>query len=60
MQNDYFQAEINAENTQSQAVYDAYKILAIQGNLLQALNVPLPAQANPSTPTPRPVRPEGT
>ncbi|MDE2166701.1 MAG: TolC family outer membrane protein [Alphaproteobacteria bacterium] len=59
-QNDYFQAEINAENTQSQAVYDAYKILAIQGNLLQALNVPLPAQANPNTPTPRPVRPEGT
>jgi adhesin transport system outer membrane protein len=59
-QNDYFQAEINAENAQSRAVYEAYKILAIQGNLLQALNVPLPPQANPNVPTPRPTRPEGT
>ncbi|HYL32054.1 MAG TPA: TolC family outer membrane protein [Stellaceae bacterium] len=59
-QNDYFQAQINAENAQSQAVFQAYKILAIQGNLLQALNVPPPPQADPSTPTPRPIRPEGT
>lgn len=59
-QNDYFQAEINAENALSQAVYDGYKILAIQGSLLQALNVPPPAQANPNISTPRPIRPEGT
>ncbi|MGH6969567.1 MAG: TolC family protein, partial [Stellaceae bacterium] len=59
-QNDYFQAQINAENAQSQAVFQAYKILAIQGNLLQALNVQPPPQANPSIPTPRPIRPEGT
>lgn len=59
-QNDYFQAQINAENAQSQVIFQAYKILAIQGNLLQALNVPEPRQADPNTPTPRPVRPEGT
>ena len=59
-QNDFFQAEINAENAKSQAVFQAYKILAIQGTLLQALNVPQPPQADPTTPTPRPIRPEGT
>jgi len=59
-QNDYFQAQINAENAQSQAVFEGYKILAIQGDLLQALNVQAPPQANPSIPTPRPIRPEGS
>ena len=43
---------------QEQAVYSSYKILAVEGQMLQALNVPAPLEADPTTPARRPERPQ--
>jgi|SRR5665213_2759460 len=56
-QDAFFQSQVRAVTAQSQAVFAAYKILAIEGQLLQALNVPPPPEADPGTPTRRPLRP---
>src|SRR5665213_418687 len=56
-QDAFFQSQVRAATAQSQAVFAAYKILAIEGQLLQALNVPPPPEADPGTPTRRPLRP---
>lgn len=56
-QDAFFQSEVRMVTAESQAVFAAYKILAIEGQLLQALNVPPPPEADPSTPARRPLRP---
>ena len=57
-QSELFQTQTKAITAQEQAVFAAYKILAIQGQMLQALNVPAPAEADPNSPAIRPSRPQ--
>ena len=57
-QDQLFQAQSKMATAQGQAVFNGYKILAVEGQLLSALNVPPPPQADPNQPTPKPLRPE--
>jgi len=57
-QSELFRAQTKAVTAQEQAVFSAYKILAVEGQMLQALNVPAPAEADPTLPARRPERPQ--
>ncbi len=57
-QSEVFRTQIKMVTAQEQAVFSSYKILAIEGQMLQALNVPAPLEADPTTPARRPERPQ--
>lgn len=57
-QSEVFRAQIKMVTAQEQAVFSAYKILAVEGQMLQALNVPAPLEADPTMPARRPERPQ--
>jgi len=57
-QNELFQTESKMATAQGQAAFQGYKILAVEGQLLTALNVPAPPEADPQNPSLKPVRPE--
>lgn len=56
-QNELFQSQTRLITVQEQAVFSGFRILAVQGTLLQALNVQPPPEADYTQKTKRPQRP---
>jgi outer membrane protein, adhesin transport system len=56
-ENELFQAQTRLATVRRQAVFDGYRILAVEGMLLGALNVPPPPEADYRSKTATPERP---
>jgi adhesin transport system outer membrane protein len=57
-QNELFQSQTRLITDQEQVVFNGFRILAVQGTLLQALNVQPPPEADYTQKTKRPQRPK--